>query len=387
MIHLVCPRCARRYPEEALRWVCECGSPLDLVAPFAFPKSSFSARAPNLWRYREALPLSPSSQPASLGETLTPLIQPDPAFPRLFLKLDFLFPTGSFKDRGSALLISKARELGVPFLIEDSSGNAGASIAAYCAAAGIACQIFVPASTAEAKLTQIRAYGAQLVQVEGSREETAKAAKEAAQRAYYASHSLNPYFLEGTKTFAFEVWEQLGGRAPDLLILPVGNGTLLLGAYLGFSQLKEAREITKLPRIIGVQSEHCPPLYMAYVEGREEVPPIRKTETIAEGISISQPVRGRQILRAVRSSGGFFLVVKDEEVVASLRQMARMGLYIEPTSATAIAAWQKIRGQEGMAEQTVLIPLTGSGLKASHAMAKLLGESQCPLPIRSKEKR
>jgi len=373
MTSLFCSQCGRRYPEVAARWLCDCGSYLDLSAAVAFPKSSFSSRPANLWRYREALVLSSGHEPVSLGEPLTPLIRPDPNFPRLFFKLDFLFPTGSFKDRGSALLISKVKELGIPFVIEDSSGNAGASIAAYCAAAGIVCKIFVPAATSEAKLTQIRAYGAQLVKVAGSREETARVAKEAAQEAYYASHSLNPYFLEGTKTFAFEVWEQLGWRAPDLLILPVGNGTLLLGAYLGFSQLKEAGEITRLPRIIGVQSEHCPPLYMAYMEGREDVPRVQKTETIAEGISISQPVRGRQILEAVRRSGGFFVAVKDEEVIASLRQMARKGLYIEPTSATATSAWQKIRGEECMAEQTVLIPLTGSGLKAGHTIARLLG--------------
>lgn len=371
MINLFCSRCRRRYPEEAARWLCDCGSALNLSASVAFRRPSILSRPANLWRYREALALSPDTEEVSLGETLTPLIQPDPHHPGLFLKIDFLFPTGSFKDRGSALLISKVKELGIASVVEDSSGNAGASIAAYCAKAAIPCKIFVPAQTSEAKLTQIKAYGALLVKVEGSREKTAELAGEAAQEAYYASHSLNPYFLEGTKTFAFEVWEQLGWKAPDLLILPVGNGTLLLGAYLGFCQLKESGEIPKLPRIIGVQSEHCAPLFMAYREGQKEVYPIQKTETVAEGISVARPVRGRQILEAVRRSKGWFLTVTDEEVMASLRAMAKIGLYLEPTSATATSAWERIKVGQGMAEQTVVIPLTGSGLKAGATLAKV----------------
>jgi threonine synthase len=211
------------------------------------------------------------------------------------------------------------------------------------------------------------------VKVEGTREEVARVAKEAASESYYASHSFNPYFIEGTKTFAFEVWEQLGWKAPDLLILPVGNGTLLLGAYLGFSQLKEAGEISKLPRLIAVQSENCAPLARAFGEGRAEPFPFPKTDTVAEGISIAHPARGRQILEAVRRSQGSFLTVTDAEVAASLRATARRGLYIEPTSATGISAWEKIKGEEGMEERTIIVPLTGSGLKAGHAIAGLLG--------------
>lgn len=372
MIELSCSACGRRYPEEARRWLCECGSVLGVSAPVAFPKSTITSRPPNLWRYREALPLSSASPVVSLGETLTPLIRPDPCFPRLFFKLDFLFPTGSFKDRGSAVLISKVKELGILSVTEDSSGNAGASIAAYCARAGIFCEVFVPARTSEAKLTQIKACGARLIKVEGSREEVGKAALEAARRTYYASHSCNPYFFEGTKTFAFEVWEQSGWAAPDLLILPVGNGTLLLGAFLGFQQLMEAKEIDRLPRLVAVQSENCAPLFRAYQEGWSEVGPVEKTETVAEGISVARPIRGKQILEAVRKTRGFFLTVSDEEVLASLRAMARMGLYLEPTSATATAAWEKVKGGPGMTEQTAVIPLTGSGLKASSTIAKIL---------------
>jgi threonine synthase len=147
---------------------------------------------------------------------------------------------------------------------------------------------------------------------------------------------------------------------------------LLLGAYLGFSQLKQAKEIAELPRLVGVQSEHCAPLFMAHQEGRRDPHPFPKTETVAEGISVADPVRGRQILEAVRRSQGFFVTVTDEEVIASLRAMAKIGFYLEPTSATATAAWEKIKAEEAMAEQTIVIPLTGSGLKAGSTIGRVL---------------
>ncbi|MEM9982561.1 MAG: pyridoxal-phosphate dependent enzyme, partial [Bacteroidota bacterium] len=155
---------------------------------------------------------------------------------KIHLKLDFLFPTGSYKDRGASVMISKVKELGIDKVVQDSSGNAGASVAAYCAKAGIACDIYAPKCTSQAKLTQIKMYGATLHLIDGTREDTAQAALEAAQKSYYASHCWNPYFFQGTKTFAFEIAEQMGWKAPDTVILPAGNGTLLIGAYIGFRE-------------------------------------------------------------------------------------------------------------------------------------------------------
>ena len=161
-----------------------------------------------------------------MGEGFTPLEEIELDGHRVLLKIDYLFPTGSYKDRGATVLISKVKELGIRKVVEDSSGNAGSAIAAYCAKAGIECEIYVPQATSPEKLVQIQAYGATLKRVEGSREKTAEVAMGAASKFYYASHCWNPFFLHGTKTFAFEIWEQMDGKVPDVLILPVGHGTL-----------------------------------------------------------------------------------------------------------------------------------------------------------------
>ncbi len=260
-------------------------------------------------------------------------------------------------------MINVLRELGVKRVVEDSSGNAGASLAAYAARAGIEAEVYVPAYTSPNKLAQIAVYGARLVKVEGPRERAAQAAqKAAAQGAYYASHYYNPFTLEGLKTIAYEIWEQLDWRAPDNLVLPVGQGTLLLGAHHGFKHLLAADLIEKPPRLFAVQAEPCAPLYEAYQRGLDDAFPVEKNETVAGGISIAQPVRGRQILAAVRQTGGAVLAVDDEETLRSRDELARRGLYVEPTSAVAIAALLRLRGLIGP-EETTVVPLTGSGLK------------------------
>ena len=233
-----------------------------------------------------------------MGEGFTPLEEMELEGHRVFLKIDYLFPTGSYKDRGATVLISKVKEMGVRRVVEDSSGNAGCAIAAYCARGGIECEIYVPESTSKGKLTQIEAYGAVLKKVEGSRERTAEITMEAASKTYYASHCWNPFFFHGTKTFAYEVWEQMNWKNPDTLVLPIGHGTLFLGVYLGFKELKEAGLIRKIPKLVGIQSASCAPLYLAFKEGKDEVPSIEKRETIAEGIAIATPVRGKQILKS-----------------------------------------------------------------------------------------
>ncbi|HYL81743.1 MAG TPA: pyridoxal-phosphate dependent enzyme, partial [Candidatus Acidoferrum sp.] len=256
---IVCTTCRHSFPADTCRWRCTCGGLFDLTLKAAFPKEAIRRRPLGLWRYREALPLPETCEPVTLGEIATPLL-PWPALPGGLLKLEFLFPSGSFKDRGACLMLSHMRQIGVREAVEDSSGNAGAAVAAYAARAGIACRIFVPSSTSEGKLTQIRSYGAVVVTITGTREDVAQAARAEAEHRYYASHVFNPFFFQGTKTFAFEVWEQLGFRAPDCLILPVGHGTLYLGAYLGFRDLLEAGQIPRLPRLIGIQAEQCAPL-------------------------------------------------------------------------------------------------------------------------------
>jgi threonine synthase len=325
-------------------------------------------RDPTLWRYREAIPILQDEHILSLGEGFTPLEEMEFNGHRVLLKIDYLFPTGSYKDRGATVLVSKLRELGIRKVVEDSSGNAGSAIAAYCARAGIGCEIYVPESTSSGKLVQIQAYGATVKKVEGSREKTAEVAMEAASKIYYASHCWNPFFLHGTKTFAFEIWEQIGWKAPDALVLPVGHGTLFLGAYIGFKELEDAGKVERIPRLVGIQSAACAPLYQAFKKGWKENFPTEKKETMAEGIAIANPVRGRQILEAIRETGGEVLAVTEKEIGVALKEMSRKGHFIEPTSAATVAGLKKYL--KNNKKEVVVSTLTGMGLKSVEKMLK-----------------
>ena len=370
MNQLVCQRCGTTYALHAARWRCACGSLLDIDFSPVFDLARIAGRALTMWRYREALPIQDDAHVVTLGEGFTPLTTVALQQGTLLVKQDHLFPSGSYKDRGAAVLVSQVSAMGITRVVEDSSGNAGAAIAAYCAAAGIDCTIYVPESTAAAKVAQIAAYGATLRRVPGSREDTARAALEAADDTYYASHSWNPFFFQGTKTFAYEVCEQLGWRAPDAVVLPVGNGTLLLGAQIGFGELRAASVIGRVPKLIGVQSSQCAPLYKAFCERLDAIPAIDKGDTLAEGIAIANPIRGIQIMDAVRGSGGRFVAVTDDEIVASLKEMCRKGHYIEPTSAAAIAGAAKYLCACELDEVVVSV-FTGHGLKATEKMLRL----------------
>jgi threonine synthase len=361
-----CPQCKSIYPVEPTRWRCDCGSFLDLQFEPTFDIKKILKRKTTLWRYREAIPIARDGSILSMGEGFTPLESMEWNGHRVLLKIDYLFPTGSYKDRGASVLISKVKELGIKKVLEDSSGNAGSAIAAYCARAGIGCEIYVPEATSHGKLVQIQAYGADLKRIKGSREKTAEAAMEAASGVYYASHCWNPFFLHGTKTFAFEIWEQMDWKAPDVIILPVGHGTLFLGTYIGFKELKEAGMVKRIPRLVAVQSASCAPLYQAFEKGWKETKPIEKKETMAEGIAIAEPVRGRQILEAIRETDGEVLTVTDKEIGAAMKEMGRRGHFIEPTSAATIAGLKKY--QKHIKKEYIVSTLTGMGLKAAGKM-------------------
>lgn len=324
-----------------------------------------------MWRYREAIPLDSNSPIVSFAEGFTPLLPVEIAGRQVLIKQEQLFPSGSYKDRGASVMISQIKQLGITKVVEDSSGNAGAAVAAYCAAAGIQCDIYVPESTSPSKLAQITRYGATLHKIPGSREDTAQAVMTAAEDTYYASHSWNPFFFHGTKTFAFEVCEQLGWQAPDTVILPVGNGTLLLGAYIGFSELVKSGIINRVPRFIGVQAQRCAPLFHAFTTHSDTVACAATGEkTMAEGIAIAAPIRGQQILAAVKHTGGEFITVNEMEILASLTAMFQKGHYIEPTSAAAIAGIKKyVEVQREMgtidAHEVIVSAFTGHGLKST----------------------
>ena len=374
MTEYCCHACSRTYSIDTLRYKCDCGSVLNIKKeerPFLLDE--ISGRSSTLWRYREAIPVDDDSSIVSLGEGMTPLVPFDEFGRGHYLKLDFIAPTGSYKDRGASVLLSKLVELGVREVVEDSSGNAGAAVAAYCARAGIGCTIYCPASTSKGKLAQIGAYGASLKLIEGNRAVTTEAVLEAAETTYYASHNWNPFFLEGTKTVAFEIAEQLGWRAPDHVICPIGFGSVYLGLYIGFGELCVNGVVEKIPRLHGVQSAACSPIYTAYSEnGKIERTP-QRYETLAEGIAAEYPIRGEMILEARRETNGAFTVVREKDIKAGIKVLARKGIYVEPTSAVVVKAFDSFV-EEGIIRggDTVVSILTGSGLKATEKLMKIL---------------
>ncbi|MFJ9027874.1 threonine synthase [Streptomyces sp. NPDC102274] len=365
----ICPADGTRSPVESLAWCCPvCRGPWDLdFEASPVPLKSLSSRVNSLWRYEEALPLAAPA--TTLGEGRTPLV---PLTSSVSAKLDFLMPTLSFKDRGAVMLAELARRLGPERVIADSSGNAGTAVAAYCARAGLPCTVYVPETTSPKKTEQIRAHDARLERVPGDREATARAARAAAAEpgTFYASHVHNPYFLHGTKTYVYELWEDLGGRLPETIVVPVGNGTLLLGAALAISELSAHGLIDERPALIAVQAEAVSPLATAFRAGAEELSaPAGSAATLAEGIAIPNPPRARQILRAVRASGGTFRTVTEDQLRSAQLDLASRGLFVE---STAVACWAAVRAEGDRADHTdrsTVVPLCGAGAKTGLASA------------------
>ncbi|MBI2504519.1 MAG: threonine synthase [Candidatus Latescibacteria bacterium] len=372
-----CPACHARYAWGYLSHQCQaCGGPLDFALErVAFPLQAIRARVPEFWRYAEALPVF--EQPVTLGESLTPLAPCSIGTTQVLLKCEYSLPTGSYKDRGSALLISYLHALGVQEAVEDSSGNAGASLAAYAARAGLRLKVFCPASASPGKLLQIRLYGAELVPVEGPRPKATEALLEyvARTRAVYASHLWHPLFIEGVKTLAFEIAEQLGWSLPGAVLCPVGAGSILLGLHKGFGELCQVGVLPRLPRLVAVQARHVSPLYQAFVRGDQEVArALDPQPTLAEGIALPVPVRGRALLKAIRESGGAVVAVSEEEIAAGVKQFGQAGFCVEPTSAVVWAGVERLAQQGQLpARGPVVAVLSGHGLKAAQAMSQLVG--------------
>jgi threonine synthase len=300
----------------------------------------------------------------SMGVGWTPLVPMNLFERNIFLKLEYLMPTGSFKDRGINAMVNQLVHMGVESMVEDSSGNAGASLAAHGARFGIYTKIYVPDYASQFKQHQIAIYGVDLKQVHGTRKDTENAAQTAVLGGQtYASHAYNPAYLAGQVTVAFEVWEQLAKKVPDWIICPVAQGGQFLGFWFGLTRLYEAGLINHLPRMIAVQSAQVAPFYHAWRNDLDDVPAISSAgQTVAEGVSISNPVRGKRLLQVIRESRGMVLAIQEDEILEGQEKMARKGFYIEPTSALVVAAL-KILAEQISDDELVLMPLTGSGLK------------------------
>ncbi len=363
----------QKYPISAPRWRSDTGAPLMITALPGIGRNLIDTRVRSLWRYAAALPVE-VPDPITIGEGLTPLISRSwRGVPALF-KLEWFSPTGSFKDRGASVMISILRGQGVTRLLEDSSGNGGAAIAAYAAAGGVAAKILAPASTSPDKTVQMRAYGAEIELIPGTRQDTSDAAMRQAAAIFYAGHNWQPFFLQGTKTLAYELWEDLGFNAPDNVIIPTGAGSNVMGCDIGFSELLRRGEIASLPRLFAAQPMNCAPLHTSFIAGSDDLVPVEARPTIADGASIASPVRAREVLAALRRSRGATVAVSEAEIEKALFELARIGLYVEPTSALAAAAFSQLleRGVIQSSETTVLV-LTGAGLKTTQRVGALMG--------------
>jgi threonine synthase len=310
----------------------------------------------------------------SLGEGWTPLIRRDWQGTQICFKLESQMPTGSFKDRGTAVMLNHLLQVGVGPIHEDSSGNAGASIATYAAAAGIPCRIYVPAAAPRAKLVQIAASGAEVRAIPGTRQDVTEAALGAIGESFYASHNWQPFFIEGTKTLAYELWEQLGFAVPDNIVVPTGYGSNILGLERGFEELERNREITRRPRLFAVQAANCAPFGAAWAAGADRFVPFDAQATVADGIATRHPVRVAEVLGALRRSQGGVVAVTEDEIPLALAALGRLGLFVEPTAATAGAALTRLLRDGAIRDgQTTVAVLTGSGLKAADRIGDLLG--------------
>ncbi|MFT8245617.1 threonine synthase [Roseomonas sp. BN140053] len=367
------PRSGQTWPLDQPRWSGDAGQPLLLTDLPGLSRDEIATGERSIWRYAAALPFRPTS-PITLGEGRTPLLERAIPGGTALLKCEWFMPTASFKDRGASVMLSLLRHGGVQRVLEDSSGNGGAAIATYAAAGGMRAKILVPAATSPAKTVQARATGAEIELVPGTRQDCADEAlrqgREAAEGLFYASHNWHPFFLHGTKTLAFELWEDLGFRAPDNVVIPCGAGSNVLGCWIGFSELLRAGQIARLPRLFAAQPAHCGPIARAALGA----PAAEPRPTIAEGTAIAQPIRQPEVLQALRATGGGAVLLEEAEIAAATRDLAARGFYVEPTCAQAAAAFGQLRaaGTVGAAESTVVL-LTGTGLKATPAIAELCG--------------
>jgi len=359
MIEIRCSTCGFPYPPKDMPHRCpKCGGIFDYFDVFNFNPEETEPQKPGLWRYQHAFGLADDAPVVSLGEGRTPLIWNEIAGKKVGFKLEYQNPTGSYKDRGSAVLASELLRRGVNEAVEDSSGNAGASFAAYAARAGIKARIFVPESASGPKRIQIERVGAELVRIPGPRSAAAEAVlSEVMKGTVYASHAYAPFGLAGIATIAYEIYEDLG-YAPGSVIAPVGHGGLLLGIIMGFRALENAGCISRSPYYLGVQAAACAPMTALFKTGTDK--DVTEGTTIAEGVKVRNPSRAGAIIKSFSTGNGEMLSIAEEKILPAADDLAQRGFYVEPTSALG---WAAFLGEPKKLVDPVIVILSGSGYK------------------------
>ena len=369
IIAVRCVSCGKEYDcGSPINTCTSCGSMLSCTYDLEKAKGSLTPRAldgrvKSLWRYREVLPDVGGSDMVTLGEGLTPIVRLESG---VLLKDDGLIPTGSFKARGMAVAVSKAKALGLGRLAVPSAGNAGAALACYAARAGMSARVYMPIETPQAMVKECRIYGAEVVQVEGNIGDAGAKMKSQMDGYFDMSTLKEPYRLEGKKTMGYEIAEQLGFRLPDAILYPTGGGTGLLGMWKAFDEMEALGWVgAERPRMFSIQSEACAPIVDAFAAGKEA--PDRAYPdgmTIAAGLRVPRPFEGRQMLSVLRESRGGALRIPDREILSAMRSLAKEGVFACPEGAATLAGYRGLleAGTLGPGHK-VLLYNTGTGLK------------------------
>jgi threonine synthase len=370
-----CIRCSARYAKDEIVYTCrECGGLLDIKYDYSHVDTDRIVKAPGegVWKYRELLPFGAETVPVTIHEGNTPLYRCDRlgealGLEDLWVKHEGLNPSGSFKDRGMTVGVTKAVELGVRGVACASTGNTSASLAIFAAKAGFPCYVLLPkGKVALGKVAQAMMHGAQVFSLLGNFDDALRVVRVLCEEeSLYLLNSVNPYRLEGQKTIAFEVAEKLGWQAPDRLILPVGNAGNISAIFKGFKELKTLGITDAMPRMTGIQAVGAKPIVNAFKTGAPEITPEPKPETIASAIRIGNPVNAAKALHAIRSTGGISESVTDDEITQAQLELARMeGIGVEPASAASIAGLKKLVQQgEIQSDERIVCITTGHLLK------------------------
>jgi len=391
LYYLECIGCHKRYKPEDIVYTCQrCGDLLNIKYNYEnvdqqLKSGEWKKRPLSVWRYKELLPILDDAKKISLSEGGTRLhrcnrLAKEFSLKTLYVKTEGDNPTGSFKDRGMTVGVTKAVEHKVKAVVCASTGNTSASLSAYAAKAGIHCLVIIPAKKiAYGKLAQAMVYGAKLIQVRGSFDDALRVVLELASdtNRFYLLNSINPYRIEGQKTLAYEVLEQLGGSVPHKVVMPVGNAGNITAIWKGFKEFKELGLTNSLPRMIGVQAEGAAPVANAILGGKEVIEPVSNPETLATAIRIGSPVNWKRALQAIRESGGTAEMVTDKEIVNAQKLLARYeGLFVEPASAASVASLKKLLETGQIVKDDVVVCIaTGHGLKDPDVPVQFCGKA------------
>lgn len=382
-----CIKCGKTYPATPDLTTCTCGGVLEIVYDYDFIKTRLTRKTlaerteRTMWRYRELLPIEETTEPTPLRVGWSPLydeprLAAQLGLKQLWVKDDGLNPTGALKDRASAMAVAKAREAGAGVIACSSTGNAASSLAGNAAAAGLATYIFVPSRAPKGKVAQLMTFGATVISVQGSYEETFELSRQAINRWgwYNRNAAINPYLSEGKKTVAYEILEQLGWQAPDYIAISVGDGCTIAGLWKGLKDLYAVGLIDRLPRLISAQAEGCCPINRAVVRGGGWEP--MEENTFADSIAVGVPRNGDKALMAIRESRGLAVNVSDREIMEAQQLLGRScGVFGEPAGVTAAAGVKKLCEQGILGrEETVVSVVTGNGLKDVANAIKACGE-------------